>query len=64
MQLAVARLDDRLLYALKIYDDEEKAGVLWSILALLWQIYSRCFFTPIHTRQFGHCSGLVRMMRL
>ena len=32
MQLAVARLDDRLLYALKIYDDEEKAGVLWSIL--------------------------------
>ena len=33
-------------------------------LALLWQIYSCCFFTPIHIRQFGHCSGFFRMMRL
>ncbi len=32
MQLVFARLGDRLLYALKVYDDEEKAGVLWSIL--------------------------------
>ena len=32
MQLAFARLDDRLLYALKVYDDEEKAGILWSIV--------------------------------
>ncbi len=32
MQLAFARLGSRLLYALKVYDDEEKAGVLWSIL--------------------------------
>jgi hypothetical protein len=32
MQLAFAQLRDRLLYALKIYDDEEKPGVLWSIL--------------------------------
>ncbi len=32
MQLAFARLGDRLLYALKVYDDEEKAGVLWSIM--------------------------------
>ena len=32
MKLAFARLDDRLLYGLKIYDDPEKAGLLWSIL--------------------------------
>jgi hypothetical protein len=32
MQLAFAQLELRLLYALKVYDDEEKAGVLWSIL--------------------------------
>ncbi len=32
MQLAFAQLGDRLLYALKVYDDEEKAGILWSIL--------------------------------
>ncbi len=32
MQLAFARLSDRVLYALKVYDDEAKAGVLWSIL--------------------------------
>ncbi len=32
MQLAFALLGDRLLYALKVYDDEEKAGVLWSVL--------------------------------
>jgi len=32
MQLAFARLGDRLLYALKVYDDGEKGGVLWSIL--------------------------------
>ena len=33
-------------------------------LALLWQIYSRCFFTLIHMRQFGHRRGFDRMMRL
>jgi hypothetical protein len=32
MQLAFTRLGHRLLYALKVYDDGEKAGVLWSIL--------------------------------
>src|SRR5205814_5399181 len=32
MQLAFAPLGNRLLYALKVYDDEERAGVLWSIL--------------------------------
>ncbi len=32
MQLAFARLGDRLLYALKVYDDGEKAVLLWSIL--------------------------------
>jgi len=32
MQLLFARLGDRLLYALKVYDDVEKAAVLWSIL--------------------------------
>ena len=32
MQLLFARLGDRLLYALKVHDDEEKAAVLWSIL--------------------------------
>ncbi len=32
MQLAFARLDDRLLYGLKVYDDPEKAGLLWSVL--------------------------------
>lgn len=32
MQLAFARLGDRLIYALKVYDDAEKAAVLWSIL--------------------------------
>ncbi len=32
MQLAFALLGDRLLYALKVYDDEEKPDLLWSIL--------------------------------
>lgn len=32
IQLAFARLDERLLYALKIYDDGDKAGLIWSIL--------------------------------
>src|SRR5581483_5774440 len=32
MQLSFAPLADRILYALKVYDDEERAGVLWSIL--------------------------------
>jgi hypothetical protein len=32
MQLAFTRLGDRLLYALKVFDNTEKAGVLWSIL--------------------------------
>lgn len=32
MQLAFSRLGDRLLYALKIYDDAEKACIIWSIL--------------------------------
>lgn len=32
MQLGFALLGDRLLYAIKVYDDEEKPGLLWSIL--------------------------------
>lgn len=32
MKLAFARFNDRLLYGLKIYDDPEKAGLLWSVL--------------------------------
>jgi hypothetical protein len=32
MRLAFARLGDRLLYALQVYDDKERAGVIWSIL--------------------------------
>ena len=32
MQLAFSRLGNRLLYALKVDDDEEKPGILWSIL--------------------------------
>ena len=32
-------------------------------LALLWQIYSRCFSVPIQVRQYGHRRGLDRMMR-
>lgn len=32
MQLGFARLGDRLIYALKVYDDAEKPAVLWSIL--------------------------------
>jgi len=32
MQLAFSRLDNRLLYALKVFDDPEAAAVLWSIL--------------------------------
>src|SRR4051812_25661883 len=34
-----------------------------SRLALLWQIYSRCFCLPIQTWQYGHRRGLDRMMR-
>ena len=34
-----------------------------SRLALLWQIYSRCFSVPIQVRQYGHRRGLDRMMR-
>ncbi len=44
---------------------------IWTVVALQrWRTsttladYSRCFFTPIHIRQFGHCSGFDRMMRL
>jgi hypothetical protein len=32
MQLAFSRLGDRLLYALKVIDDEKKPAILWSIL--------------------------------
>jgi len=32
MQLVFARLGNRLLYALKVYDDESKPASLWSIL--------------------------------
>lgn len=32
MQLALSRLGDRLFYGLKVYDDAEKPGVLWSVL--------------------------------
>jgi hypothetical protein len=32
MQLVIARLSDRLLYGLKVYDDPVKAAVIWSIL--------------------------------
>ncbi|MBI5889253.1 MAG: hypothetical protein HZB47_01070 [Nitrosomonadales bacterium] len=32
MQLAFSRLGDRLLYALKVIDDEEAPAILWSIL--------------------------------
>ncbi len=32
MQLAFSRLDDRLLYALRVIDDEKKPAILWSIL--------------------------------
>lgn len=34
MQLAFSRLGDRLLYALKVIDDEEAPAILWSILEL------------------------------
>src|SRR5438067_247417 len=32
MQLAFSRLGDRLLYGLRVIDDEKKAAILWSIL--------------------------------
>jgi hypothetical protein len=32
MQFAFAKLDDRLLYGLKIYDDTQKPALLWSVL--------------------------------
>jgi hypothetical protein len=34
MQLAFSRLGDRLLYALKVIDDEEVPAIVWSILEL------------------------------
>ncbi len=41
---------------------EHKAEVLQA-LALLWQIYSRCFSAPIQDRQYGHRCGLDCIMR-
>lgn len=32
MQFALARADDRILYGLKVYDDPQKPGLLWSVL--------------------------------
>lgn len=32
MELAFGILENRLLYALKVYDDEENAGIIWSVL--------------------------------
>jgi hypothetical protein len=32
MQFALVRFNDRLLYGLKVYDDPQKAGLLWSVL--------------------------------
>lgn len=32
MQLAFGEFENRLLYALKVYDDEDNAGILWSVL--------------------------------
>ena len=42
---------------------ERLARVVADELALLWQIYSRCFCLPIQTWQYGHRRGLDRMMR-
>jgi hypothetical protein len=32
LQFALARVDDRLLYGLRVYDDPRKPGLLWSVL--------------------------------